>query len=100
MSITRVGSTKKFAENWENIFAPKRAKATSKKSVAKRSAAPKRGGKASAKSPTPTPTKRKTKAPPTAGTNQGPGDDAAKKSAAKHQASTGAARPKPVMQSE
>ena len=42
--------------------------------------------------------KKKVKKRPAIGTNQGPGDDAAKKSAAKRTSKTRAKRPKPVLE--
>jgi hypothetical protein len=55
MSVIRVGTTKKFADNWENIFggrkkaagksAPKTAKKSAKKKVAAKLAGKKRPAK-------------------------------------------------------
>jgi hypothetical protein len=50
MSIVRVGATKQYSDNWENIFSGGRRKASTKKSTAapaRKSA--KKGGKATAK---------------------------------------------------
>ena len=45
MTILRVGATKKYAENWQQVFGGKKAKATAtaldKKSTSKTKAAPK-----------------------------------------------------------
>lgn len=53
MSIVRIGSTKKFAENWDNIFGGgKKAKADSKsagKKSAKKKSAKKKTAKKAAK---------------------------------------------------
>jgi len=48
MSIVRVGSNKKFSDNWENIFAGKKA-AAAKKPAAKKKKAPAKVGRASKK---------------------------------------------------
>lgn len=53
MTVLRTGSNKQYAENWEKIFAGKKArsaskgpaKATTKKSAKKKKAAKKAGGK-------------------------------------------------------
>jgi hypothetical protein len=46
--VTRVGATKKYSDNWENIFSGKRARSaapTPAKQSAKKKAASKRGSK-------------------------------------------------------
>ncbi len=97
MSITRVGSTKKFADGWDNIFTGKSGK---KKSAGKKAAAKSKGKKA-AKNSAPAPagnlaTKRAKKH--AGGKGKGPGDEEAKKSAAKRKSKTRTKRPKPALQ--
>jgi hypothetical protein len=49
MSITRLGATKQYSDNWENIFGGRRSSATSKSAVAKKSAKKKSPKKSKAK---------------------------------------------------
>lgn len=108
MSITRVGSTKKFADGWDGIFSgsrgkstagmPTKKKAAGKKAIAK--AVKKSAKKKPAKSVAPAPPggiKKKSKRRPAIGANQGPGDGAAKKSAAKRTSKTRTKRPQPAL---
>jgi hypothetical protein len=109
MSITRVGSTKKFADGWDNIFsgagkgkAGKKAaaKVAGKKSAARKTAKAK-GKSKSAKNVAPAPaahvpSTKKEKKNEGRGKKHGLGDESAKKSAAKRTSKTGKKRPAPV----
>jgi hypothetical protein len=109
MSITRVGSTKKFSDGWDNIFSgggkknsgkQAAAKSTGKKAAAKKSAKAK-GKSKSAKNVAPAPaahvpSKKKQKKHEGRGQKHGLGDETAKKSAAKRTSKTGKKRPTPV----
>jgi hypothetical protein len=109
MSITRVGSTKRFAEGWDNIFSGGGKKKSSKNATAKsagkksatRKAAKAKGKSKSAKNVAPAPaahvpSTKKGKQNEGRGKKHGPGDEKAKKSAAKRKSKTGKKRPAPV----
>ena len=49
MSVIRVGTTKKFADNWEHIFGGKKSKSATKKSPKKKLTAKLSGKKRPAK---------------------------------------------------
>jgi hypothetical protein len=101
MSITRVGSTKKFAEGWDGIFKGKRGNASAKKSPSKKTAAKKKSPKKAAKNAAPAPvaryTKKRAKPAKSVANGKGPGDAETKKSAAKRKSKTRTKRPKPVL---
>jgi hypothetical protein len=109
MSITRVGSTKKFAVGWDGIFTSKKASAKGKKSASSKSTAQKASGKSGRKAtakkkpakivaPTaPGVLKKKAKQRPTGGKTGGPGDEKAKKSAAKRTSKTRTKRAAPEL---
>lgn len=108
MSITRVGSTKKFAVGWDGIFAGKKAalkgkKTASSKATGKTSSG-KSGRKATAKKPAkivaptaPGVLKKKAKHRPTVGKSGAPGDEKTKKSAAKRTSKTRTKRAAPEL---
>ncbi|HYO24844.1 MAG TPA: hypothetical protein VEQ85_07835 [Lacipirellulaceae bacterium] len=107
MSITRVGSTEKFASGWETIFAGKQAAAQQGKKSAKSPAG--QGGKKSKKKPKKDKRAAKAVAPaapglpkkpkkrPKAVSPTGPGDEVAKRSAAKRKGTTRTKRPRPSL---
>ncbi len=105
MSVVRVGSTKKFSDNWQNIFtagkpaAKKKAKKSANAKPAKKKAAKaktKQTPTSSAAAP-PNAKKRKTKPQVPAGA-KGVGSEEAKKSAAKRKSKTGKRKLQPVLQ--
>jgi hypothetical protein len=101
MSITRVGSTKKFANGWDGIFTakPARKKAVGKKASAK-TAAKESAKKKPAKIIAPTAPgvlKKKSHPRPKVAKAGGPGDEKSKKSAAKRTSKTRTKRPAPEL---
>lgn len=102
MSITRVGSTKKFAEGWDGIFAGNGRKPRGKKATGKKASSKKKAAKKSAKQTAPAPSghlaKKKHKPRKPDGKNDGPGDATAKKSAAKRTSKTPKRRAQPALQ--
>jgi hypothetical protein len=105
MSITRVGSTKKFADNWDGAFGRGGGKSGAKKTAAKKAGkkAAKRAKKAAknaATAPTVRFNKKKTTPAKAVANGKGPGDDETKKSAAKRKSKTGKKRPAPELQME
>jgi hypothetical protein len=103
MSITRVGSTKKFANGWDGIFTAKPGRKKGKKAVKKpsaKTAAKKSSKKKPAKIVAPTAPgvmKKKSQPRPKVAKAGGPGDEKSKKSAAKRTSKTRTKRAAPEL---
>jgi hypothetical protein len=106
MSITRVGSTKKFANGWDGVFTakPGRKKGKGKKFAAKKPSAKTAAKKSSKKKPAkivaptaPGVLKQKSQPRPKVAKSGGPGDEKAKKSAAKRTSKTRTKRAAPEL---
>jgi hypothetical protein len=103
MSITRVGSTKKFADGWDGIFTVKPGQKKGKKAAKKpsaKTAAKKSSKKKPAKIVAPTAPgvlKKKPQPRPKIAKASGPGDEKAKKSAAKRTSKTRTKRAAPEL---
>ena len=105
MSITRVGSTKKFANGWDGIFTAKsgRKKGKGKKAAAKKPSAKTAAKKSSKKkpakivAPTAPGVLKKSPSRPKVAKAGGPGDEKSKKSAAKRTSKTRTKRAAPEL---
>jgi hypothetical protein len=102
MSITRVGSSKKFADGWDGIFTEsgrKKSKKAAPKKPSAKAAAKKSSKKKPAKivAPTAPGVLKKSKQRPKVAKAGGPGDEKAKKSAAKRTSKTRTKRAAPEL---
>jgi hypothetical protein len=100
MSITRVGSTKKFANGWDGIFTAKPGRKKAAKKPSAKTAAKKSSKKKPAKIVAPTAPgvlKKKSQPRPKAAKASGPGDEKTKKSAAKRTSKTRTKRAAPEL---